>query len=306
MEKKLLNRNKLLGPFKLKEMKANFKSVLCYLAIAGTATTFSCNKDDEQTPLQNAADIQEEVLTDLYYQDVDDLGSVAFDAATDAQYEGGRSSVTITVNDYRLCEGTSVSIVASGNKETPQGAITIDFGTAGCKDAKGNTRKGKVIFTYSGRRFVSGSTVVTTVDNYSINGIKLEGTRTSTNVTGSTEEAPVFHVELEDGVATFPDGSTATRESDIYWTWERAASPLNDKLIIDQGSSANGTTRAGTDYEITVLGALEYKRACPIATKGVKRYVLDGETEITVDYGDGECDRKIEVTTPRATRTITL
>jgi hypothetical protein len=108
----------------------------------------------------------------------------------------------------------------------------VDFGVTGCTDLKGNIRTGKVIFTYNGRRFVTGSTVVTTVENYTINGVKLEGKRTLTNVTGSTSDAPKFNVVLENGKATLlADGTFAERESNITWSWIREANPANDYLL---------------------------------------------------------------------------
>jgi hypothetical protein len=278
------------------------------LALTALVVAFSCGKDDENTPLKNSSDIKEEALTDLYFQDVDDLGTVALNAASDNEYSGGRVGTTIVINDYRVCDGASVTIEPGEGStiDQPNGVVTIDFGTSGCTDVKGNIRKGKIIFTYSGKRFIAGSTVVTSVEGYSINGINLEGVRTSTNVTGSTADAPSFHVTLENGVATFPDQSTAERESDIVWSWERAQNPLNDKLIIEQGSVAAGTTRSGTTYEVSVLGQLEYHRLCPIAVSGVKHYTLNGETEFSVDYGSGDCDRVVTVTSGNVTRTITL
>ncbi len=286
------------------------KSILCYLAIAGTAVTWSC-KEDEETPLTNGSDIKEEAVTDYYFQDIDDLGSISFDFAEDEDYRGaepGRRNTTIDVDDYRICDDTDVTITLSegSSYDNPKGVLVIDFGTTGCTDAKGNTRKGIVKFTYAGRRFVSGSTVVTTFENYSVNGIILKGTRTSTNVSTSTEQAPAFRVELENGEAIFPDQSTAERESTIYWKWVRGANPLSDQLIVETGSVANGKTREGTLYEVEVTEELVYKRFCSIAVSGVKEYTINSELEITLDYGDGECDRVIKVTTPRMTRSITL
>jgi hypothetical protein len=289
-------------------MKTHFRRILPILTMTGLVATFSCNKDDDNAPLRNTSDVKEEAVTDLYFQDVDDLGTVAINDASEEDYGGGRRNVTITINDHRFCEGTTVTIEPGSEStlEQPYGVLTVNFGTGGCADAKGNIRKGKVIFTYSGRRFMAGSSVVTTVENYSINGILIEGVRTSTNVTGSTEDAPTFHATLEDGVATFPDQTTAERESDIVWSWERAQNPLNDKLIIEEGSEAHGTTRNGTEYEVLVSSQLEYTRVCPIAITGVKQYVFDGETEVALDYGDGDCDRVITLMIGENSRTIAL
>jgi hypothetical protein len=148
------------------------------------------------------------------------------------------------------------------------------------------------------------STVVVTVENYTINGIKIEGARTLTNVTASTADAPEFNVELKNGKAIFEDLTFATRESNITSKWIRAANPLEDKLIIAQGSKANGTTRGGRTYKVDILAQLEFKRACGIAVTGVKKYTIDGDKEVTIDYGDGTCDKNFTMTVNGVTRTI--
>ncbi len=166
-------------------------------------------------------------------------------------------------------------------------------------------RKGKIIFAYYKRRFQPGSTVVATTENYYINGIKLEGVRTSTNITGSTEEAPKFNVVLTDGKATFTDGTVATRESDITWSWQRGASASLDKLVIDKVSTASGTTRGGRTYEVSLNEDLVYNRGCFFAVDGVKRYIIDGSKEIVIDYGVGDC-KTISVTVNGITRSLTV
>jgi hypothetical protein len=189
--------------------------------------------------------------------------------------------------------------------DSPHGIITVDFGT-GCIDNRLNVRKGKLKFAYNGRRFQPGSTVVLTTDNYSINDIKLEGTRTSTNVQGSTSAAPKFNVVLSNGKATFPDASIAERESDITWEWIRAANPSDDYLIIKSNSTASGTTRGGRSYDVSLVEDLKYKRFCGIAVDGIKRYIIDEEKEIVIDYGDGTCDKAVMITVNGVTRNISV
>ena len=193
----------------------------------------------------------------------------------------------------------------TGTIDAPKGVIVVDFG-AGCIDARLNTRKGKLKFAYTGKRFQPGSTVVLTTENYSINDIKLEGTRTSTNVQGSTNDAPKFNVVLANGKATFPDGSIAERQSDITWEWIRADNPTNDYLNIDQLSTASGITRGGRSYSVSLLEGLKYKRFCGIAVDGIKKYVLDEEKEIVIDYGNGECDKALTITVNGVTHNINV
>lgn len=279
-----------------------------YFAVVAIVAAASCKEEDRLT-LADTQDITEEAITDSYFQDTDDMASVAVSTPTDDAYSGGRTQTTIVINDDRFkCDGVVVTITpdAASTKTTPKGVITVDFGTSGCSDGRGNIRTGKLIFTYNGWRFQPGSTVVTTTDKYTINGVKLEGVRTLTNVSGSTSEAPKFNVVLAGGKATFSDGSIATRESDITWSWIRTASPLTDYLLIDQASTANGTTRGGRTYSVSLTKALKYQRFCSIAVEGIKRYIIDGSKEVVIDYGDGTCDKALTITVNGVTRNLTV
>ncbi len=283
----------------------NLLKITSILMISGILAATSCNEEDRITA-QDTNDISEEASTDSYFQDMDDMGSVAVSAPSDAEYSGGREKGTFTIDDNRFkCGSTPLTLTlvrgANSTPYSPNGTITVDFGTSGCTDARGNVRTGKLIFTYNGRRYVPGSTMSVTGENYAVNGIKLEGTRTTTNEVTSTTEAPKFRTVLTDGKATFENGEVATRSSNIVWQWVRAANPLEDQLIIDQTSVAQGTTRGGRAYAVSLIKELLYKRACALvsgnmAVSGVKKYIIDGEKEIIIDYGDGSCDREVKVT----------
>jgi hypothetical protein len=274
------------------------------LSLMGGIAILSSCKEEERLTASDTQDITEEALTDAYFQDLDDIGGVVIESPNDDQFSGGRSATTITITDDR-CKCAVVTIEANGTLEHPEGLITVDFGT-GCMDNRLNVRKGKLKFAYSGWRFIPGSEVVLTTENYYINEVKLEGIRTSTNVQGSTEDAPKFNVVLTDGKATFPDGSVAERQSDITWEWLRAANPLDDYLLIDQQSEASGITRGGRSYQVSLVEALKYKRLCGIAVDGIKRYILDEDKEIVIDYGDGTCDKSVTITVNDVTRNITV
>jgi hypothetical protein len=269
----------------------------------------SCEQDEKRLTPQDSADITGEAVVDALFQDLDDLAGVVIQSPNEAEYSGGRVAGTITIQDNRFtCDGVVVTIEPDegSTAENPSGVITVDFGTAGCADLRGNVRKGKLIFAYDGKRFLPGSTVVTTTDNYSINGVKLEGTRTSTNISGSTDDAPKFHSVLLNGKATFEDGTYALRQSDIYWSWIRGANPAQDKFIIHMNSTASGLTRGGRNYSVSLLKQLEYQRLCPMAVSGTKKLVVDQTREIIIDYGVGTCDSTITITVDGVTRTISV
>jgi hypothetical protein len=277
------------------------------LMIGAISLISSCN-DEERITAEDSQDISEESITDSYFQDMDDMVGVAIQAPTEAQFSGGRTKGTFQVSDARFhCDGAPLTItVETGITSTasmPRGGITIDFGT-GCTDVRGNVRSGKIVIMYSGRRFMPNSFLIVSGRDYTINGVKLEGTRTITNVTGSTDVAPRFNVVLPNGKATFEDNSVAERKCNITTQWIRGATAAEDKLIVEQGSWAEGITRAGRDYKVTIEEQLEFKRFCGIAVTGIKHYLIGNQKEVTLDYGDGECDREVAVTVNGVARNI--
>ena len=274
------------------------------LSIIAGIVLFSSCKEEERLTAADTQDISEEALMDAYFQDIDDMGRVVLGSSSEDEFSGGRTDGTITVTDDRFT-GASVTIQTSGTAENPSGTMTVDFGE-GSIDNQLNVRKGKLIFTYQGWRFVPGSSVVLTTVDYSINSIELEGTRTSINVQGSTADAPRFNVILVDGKATFADGSVAKRESNITWEWNRAVNPFDDYLIISEESTASGTTRGGRSYQVSLQEELKYKRLCGIAVDGTKTFLIDGEKEIIIDYGNGNCDKSVSITAHGVTRNVSV
>lgn len=281
-----------------------FAKVFALSLVGSIGILSSCEDEEKRLTASDTQDITEEALTDAYFQDLDDIGGVAIGSPNDDEYSGGRSATTIAITDDR-CKCAVVTIEANGTFENPEGLITVDFGD-GCTDNRLNVRSGKLKFAYSGWRFIPGSEVVLTTENYHINGVKLEGTRKSTNVQGSTSDAPKFNVVLINGKATFPDGTVAERQSNITWEWHRADNPTDNYLVIDQQSIASGTTRGGRPYQVSLVEELKYKRFCGIAVDGIKRYILDEDKEIVIDYGDGTCDKSVSITVNDATHNITV
>ena len=276
---------------------------LTYSAAGLFLFLYSCKDNAIDFNADDSKNVENEATTDAYFQDSEDMSGVAVGAASetltgrlDGRTEDFPKSVDLRFSCATVTVVKSTSPVSTA--VTPRGTITIDFG-AGCTDAKGNVRKGKIIITYVGRRFIQGSTVTTTLENYYINGIKLEGTRTVTNSSSSNEDAPRFNVVLAGGKATWPDGTFATREANRTIEWTRTANPLQDQLAVS--GSAAGSNRNGRTYTMSITKALVYKRECAVsnrvymAVQGTKELTADGK-KITIDYGAGDCDRMVTIT----------
>lgn len=266
--------------------------------------TFLISCNDEDTPKLTSNDtaiVQTEAETDAYFEDADDMTVTAV-ASDDATFTGGKVSSggrKVNSQDSRFdCATIEIVIDEASTFETPKGIITIDFGD-GCEGPRGNVREGKIIIAFEGRRFLPGSTLVTTFENYKINGVQIEGTRTVSNVTGSIEAAPMFRIQVEDGKATWPDGTFATRVADFTREWVRANNALKDEWHL--AGSAAGTNRNGNSYTMEILDTLVYKSECAIKNKifmavSGSKVITTGERQILIDYGSGDCDRSVTIT----------
>ncbi len=287
--------------------------VLSTLVIVLALLLDSCTKsNDTALSSSDTQNVNSESASDSYSNDATDMANVSVGSISSSTYTGrmeGSIDTLKNIDDRFKC--ATFTIVRTGNKDKPAGVITIDFGTAGCTDPRGVVRKGQIIVTYSGKRFVPGSTIVTTFVNYSRNDIKVEGTHTMTNVQTAITDAPKYTVVIAGGKITFTDGKFISREQTFTYLWQRAANPTQDNLSILKGGVASGTNKNGKSYTMTISADLVYSRACAISNKvfipvsGTKVFTADSK-QYTVDYGTGACDNDITVTVGGASKTITV
>ncbi|HHL53037.1 MAG TPA: hypothetical protein ENJ39_06640 [Flammeovirgaceae bacterium] len=257
--------------------------------------------DIQPLPEVDEQSVETEAVIDADFEEIDDLAANAMVLADVGV--GGRVTDVQEMDDERMRCATVTHDMANG-------IIVIDFGD-GCTGPNGVTRSGKIIIQYDGRRFVPGSFWSITFDNFYINDRHIEGIRKVTNVSESIDADPTFNIVLLEGKVTWPDSTFATREVNRTRVWHRASNPLQDEWWILEGSTANGTTRDGISYSTNVLEKLVFKRTCRgpkkgrVPVSGVKE-IQYGDRELVVDFGDGECDTIVTVTTNGETYEIDL
>lgn len=254
----------------------------------------SCDEETLDTVFDGDADIAvEEGTIEADLEDIDDMVSLSVEL-TDGS-TGGR--VMMRPNDRRF---DCATVTLDGDKTA--GTITIDFGD-GCEGPNGRVRRGIIKIVYEGaRRFLPGFTAATTFEDFSIDGVQIEGTRTVTNTAESTDESPKFNITLVGGKLTWPDGTMATREVNKTREWVRAAVPANDSLIVN--GTANGITRSGNSYNV-VNTDIVFRRFCRWPVSGTKVITTDARV-ITIDFGDGTCDRRATVTVDGQSEDVNL
>jgi hypothetical protein len=255
----------------------------------------SCDKEKE-TEAIDTSPAELEATYDDAFEEVDAI----VESTMNYFNENARVAETEEENDLIRC---GIKTHDYENK-----IITIDFGD-GCEGWGGRIRKGKIIITYTDRKFVPGSVWTITFEDFYINDIQVEGLRTCTNVSTSFEDDPSFNITLENGKLTWPDGTFAEREANHTRTWIRMGSPLRDEITLI--GSASGTNRRGVAYTVTIVSMLRFKRACWatrifIPVEGVKLIKREGYPDVLIDYGDGACDALVTVTIDGVSREMNL
>ena len=278
--------------------------ILTMLITGCFAFLLSCNSNSTiDFSTNDNANVQSEANSDALTEETDDIAALA--VSSDASTLSGREEAGgITISDDRFNCATISLVKATANTPPvntlliPHGFITIDFGNA-CAGPGGRTRTGKIIFEYQGRRFLPGSKITTTFQNYTVNGIKLEGTRILTN-TSANENAAVSYSIVEDGMkVTYPDGTFSTRSSSRIRTWNRTANPTGDTWTVT--GSAVGVNRKGKEFVMMITKPLVYKRSCAVINKvfipveGTKDLKADGKS-VTIDFGNGTCNNIVTIT----------
>ncbi|MDH3709172.1 MAG: hypothetical protein OER04_04755 [Cyclobacteriaceae bacterium] len=272
---------------------ANPLRVLFLLVFAFFLGLTSCDDQDE-APLQNAisdADVEDvatEEQLETTFEDIDLISVEANDRTEDGDL-GGRE---------QMDETDMLTRCATITHDKEAKTITIDFGD-GCEGPDGKIRSGIIFISYTKRMFIPGAVLTITLENYTVNGLAIEGSKTITNVSEDLQDNVSFNKVLTGGKITWPDGTYATRDSDKTFTWYRASNPLLDEVHVT--GVANGQTRRGVVYDMEILSTIIWKRSCRVRgicvpVQGLKLFTIVDHPDVLVDFGDGECENQITIT----------
>jgi hypothetical protein len=190
--------------------------------------------------------------------------------------------------------------------------LTVDYGTTGCVGRSGRTRKGKVIINWSAAPTATGALRTVTFNNFYIDSVKLEGTRTWNNQGANAQGLPSFTRTVSIGLA-YPGGAISTWESihTVTQTEGAATAAWADNVYSILGTES-GTNRNGKRYKALITNSLIHKVTCPWLVTGVRSFTTENLLNpqvFTIDYGfsNNECDRQALLTLPSGvTRTVLL
>ncbi|MCD0466736.1 hypothetical protein [Flavobacterium sp. ENC] len=233
--------------------------------------------------------------------DVSSVGaSVAIDAANEMDVKTAllvSSKTAATGKNTETSPGIcgTVTIIQQSAESYPK-VFTIDYGTAGCSDNQ-LIRKGKLKVTLSGPITTTGSKMTIERIDYSIKGIKLEGTIEYTNTT-TTPTIPQFSRKVTNGKFTDLAGNVFLNTG--IFTLKQTAGVdtpflLEDNIYEMTEGTHTVTSASGATLTLTVQETLIKKYSCEFISKG-KLKIQGGLLNGIVDYGNNDCDSKYTYT----------
>jgi hypothetical protein len=173
--------------------------------------------------------------------------------------------------------------------------IILDFGE-GCEGPHGRMRSGMIIIEISDKMENEGAVRTVTFQDFFVDEVQLMGSRTLTNTGLNDDGLQTFNREVAALQVIFPNGDQATRDALHTLTFLEGYGTQNrfDNVVSIEGS-ASGTSRSGMTYSSTIVEPLIKKGNCRWISAGVKEISNEDQT-ISLDYGDGACNRAAVVT----------
>ncbi len=191
---------------------------------------------------------------------------------------------------------SSCAVITESSPDFPK-TVTIDYGT-GCQDAKGRTKKGKIILELSDDIRTTGATRHVTFENFYINDVNITGTRDAVNTGVNTSGNMV--ISITGDIKATLNGAVRSRtfQREREWISGAATCTADDDEFSITGSGTI-VTRKGR--------SIAHKIVEPVHIKPVQcKYPLSGTVDIgtakrgaILDFGNGECDDEATLTTKK-------
>lgn len=276
--------------------------ILSFMMVA-SVLFYSCEKDESGNKLseEDVALVEDDALADALFSDI-------YDAVEYAEMIVDNQLYSAQVKSQEIVTDSCPTIMVDYPDTTnwPK-VITIDYGDTDCTGFYGQTRRGKIIITVTGRYRMTGAQKTVTLDGYYINDIHVEGTKTVTNNGMNENDNMTFTIELVGGKVTTPNDIVIEREFTRTREWIAGDKTLNrwDDVYSITGN-ASGKNFKGESYTRTILIPLEWAASCRFIKSGSIESVVGDKTPVLLDYGDGECDNEATLTKDGETRTILL
>lgn len=274
--------------------------LLTYSLLISFLAIQSCKKENDESIDLGTTASQDNGAAENAFADIKRV----VEEAADDEGQSAKLSGGVKSGSYSFGSCATVSINPGWLDPNWPKVMEIDFGSTNCQGAYGINRRGKLIVTLTDHYRDSGSTLTIQPQNYHVNDVKVEGTKTITNQGYNTSGNLQFDVDVVNGKLTYTNGDVTTWQSTRINEWVEGDSTtlfthglagICDDVYLITGS-ASGVSRNNTNYSVTITTPLRKEICC--------RWLVSGELEVApnglhtryVDFGNGTCDNKATVT----------
>jgi len=259
-------------------------SLVILVLLTGVLAFQSCKKDKKEDVTQSQVtedDAKYSIETDKLSDDLVGIIDIsAFDTTANRSPRNLPSCVTYTIN------GTGSHV-----------EITLEFDANGCAMPNGNTYSGTVTIVRDFNMTTQTFTGSVAFDNFSVNGVQVEGSSTFERVRDNGNGHPQSTYDY-DFSFTFPNGDVAQRNGHKVREWIQGFNTprFNDNVFLVSGN-AHILRRNGVELDILVTTPLRREATCHYFVSGVMTITKNGHTA-TLDFGNGTCDDEATLTLP--------
>jgi hypothetical protein len=276
------------------------KNITSVLLLSVVVFTTSCRKDRDNLDDTSVASDHEQSETMS-----NDVMNIADNAAKTGS-AGFRTSEATEVFDG-LSQCATVTHDTTVDPLDPLKKLIIDFGPTNCLCADGRYRRGKILVTYTGRYFETGSVKTMTFEEFYRNDNNLKGTRTITNNGLDANGSMHWTVNEQNMIITKSNGKVVTRNSVRTRTMIAGYdTPTWTDDVYEITGSASGVNGNGISYTANITKALRRALSCKWIDSGIIEITPEGKATRTVDFGNGNCDDQATVSVKNRSRNITL
>lgn len=267
-----------------------------------TLTTVLLTSCDREERLNQGSEQEEEQAIES--------ASIGEDATDDALEIIAQAEIEVSATGGRI--NNDMCAIITHDIESKK--VTIDFGE-GCVGPYGRERKGKIIVTYSTEIGDSIGNRIITFEDYFVNNKGVTGTielrDVSINASGNLQSVK----KLVDLTISFPNGEQVVFNGTRTREWISGAGDgdrSNNVYRITGSISGESTTGRSFTHEIVEPIIADWSCAAQgnfARIAGVVEMTKLGgyvSRKRTVDYGDGECDNTIVITTFRRTYVVNV
>ncbi|MCG2461134.1 hypothetical protein K8352_10280 [Flavobacteriaceae bacterium F89] len=275
-------------------MKTSLKKAkITGVLLLATLVFVACNNEDSPAPLEegviNVTELNTSDEAELIMEEIVNIEEVVY--ATDEIMAVSKSPYT---SGY-LPDCVTITTVVSGNNKEK----TIDFGD-GCELPNGNVLSGIVTLNYSKNMDMATKTIDLSMQNFTFNGVALEGSASVERTRSNENGNPQSHITAS-FEGTWPDGGSASFTGNRTREWiEGYGSGFWGDNVFQISGKGTYTGKQGNVFIKETTVPLRRELSCRFVVSGILDISRNGAVA-SLDFGDGSCDANGVLTYPDGT-----